>query len=306
MGQHTPETRDVVIAKRAAPTLADFVEATFWPWAEQCWKQSTRESARSYLKTQLLPTFGRCRLNRLSVRRVSRWFDHYSITHPGGANRALAVLAAICKQAEAHGYVADNPARGIRKNPSRRITRFLDATELQRLEAVLSAYARGGPRQKQAVAIIRLLLLTGCRHREIIRLRWQDIRKGRLYLPDSKTGPREVLLGEAALKVIRRLPVPHRVWVFPNIEGTGPQQDVKTVWLTIRRRAGLEDVRLHDLRHTFASEAARQGYPLPVIARLLGHRRVESALRYTHGTNRAAIEGVQTIGERLDDLLRWS
>ena len=306
MEQRTHETKDVVTAKRAVPTFAGFVETTFWPWAEQCWKPSTRDSARSYLKTQLLPAFGHCRLNRLTVRRVSRWFDHCSTRHPGGANRALSVLTSICKLAEQQGYITDNPTRGIRKNPTRRITRFMDSAELQRLEAVLSNYARGGRRQKQAVAIIRLLLLTGCRHREIIRLRWQDIRKGRLYLPDSKTGPREVLLGEAALKIIRRLPVVKGGWVFPNIKGTGPQKDVKGAWLTIRKRAGLEDVRLHDLRHTFASEAARQGYPLPVIARLLGHGRVESSLRYTHGTDQAAIEGVQAIGEQLDELLGWA
>ncbi len=300
-GDATADT--VQINTSPVPTFEGFVGHTFWHWAEQCWKPGTRMSARSYLKTQLLPTFGALSLASITRQAVSRWFDRYSVDFPGGANRALAVLSAIFKQTQEMGYTTHNPSVGIRKNPTRRINRFLNGEELQRLEAALVWLGRGGTRQRQSAEIVRLLLLTGCRHREITSLRWVDIGREVIRLADSKTGRREVFLGTAARQILRRLPRGKSAWVFPNVRGTGCQGDVKAFWCSVQARAGLEDVRIHDLRHTFASHAALQGYSLPVIARLLGHKRVDSALRYTHVADEAAVEGARRIGEQLDRLM---
>ena len=121
--------------------------------------------------------------------------------------------------------------------------------------------------------MVRLLLLTGCRKSEILTLRWSDYREGHLFLRDSKTGPRTVWLSQPARNVLDGLDRTGQ-WVFPAARGQGPRNRgwLEGFWDTIRAEAGLRGVRLHDLRHTHASIALRQGETVLTIARLLGHR----------------------------------
>ena len=134
---------------------------------------------------------------------------------------------------------------------------------------------------------IRLLMLTGCRRNEILTLRWEDVHleAQELRLADSKTGPRTISLSVEAAEVLAAIPkVPGNPWVIP---GTRPGQRLSSIfepWSRVRARAGLDDVRIHDLRHSYASRALALGESLPVIAKLLGHAQIQTTARYTHLT----------------------
>ena len=136
-----------------------------------------------------------------------------------------------------------------------------------------------------AVAAIRLLLLTGCRKSEILSLQWQDVdlEAGDLRLRDSKTGPRAVPLSPPAVRVLAELPrVPGNPWVIPGRKPGTHMTNLDGPWRIVRKRAGLDDVRIHDCRHSFASRALALGESLPVIAKLLGHSQIRTTARYAH------------------------
>ena len=146
------------------------------------------------------------------------------------------------------------------------------------------------PKQKRrtvfgqfATAAVRLLLFTGCRLREILDLKWEyvDIERGLLLLPDTKTGQRAVVLNKPAMVVLASLP---RVGAYtvPGDDPENPRHDLKKVWAAVSRRAGLTGVRLHDLRHTYASFGAGSGLGLPIIGKLLGHTQAVTTERYAH------------------------
>lgn len=134
-----------------------------------------------------------------------------------------------------------------------------------------------------AAAALRLLLFTGCRLREILHLRWEhvDIERGCLFLPDSKSGPKTVILNATALAVLNNL---QRLgpYVVPGDDPEQPRHDLKRPWDAVTKRAGLSGVRLHDLRHTYASFGAGGGLGLPIIGRLLGHAQAATTARYAH------------------------
>ena len=144
---------------------------------------------------------------------------------------------------------------------------------------------------------MRLLALTGCRKSEIMTLQWQDFRDGHLFLRDGKTGPRTVWLSPAARAVLNGLPRTG-AWVFPGRSGSGPARGLGHYWRKLRDEAGLRDVRLHDLRHSYASLALRSGQTVLTIGRLLGHGNPETTLKYIHLADesvRAAVEGVASV-----------
>ena len=153
----------------------------------------------------------------------------------------------------------------------------------------------------QAAAIIRLLLLTGCRKSEIVTLKWHDYREGKLFLPDSKSGPRTVWLSSAAREVLDGLPR-SAVWVFPSRRAGSclASMTVSRVWYRVRAEADLHDVRLHDCRHTYASMALAQGETVLTIGRLLGHRDPATTLKYTHLSDAMAREAADILGAVLE------
>ncbi len=162
----------------------------------------------------------------------------------------------------------------------------------------MSAHAKDRPLQ---VAIIRLLLLTGCRKSEILTLQWRDYREGHLFLRDSKTGPRTVWLPEPARSVLDSLGRKSR-WIFPASGADRPRSDtwLDNFWFKIRAEVEFEDVRLHDLRHTVASLALRQGETVLAIGRLLGHRNPETTLKYIHLADAMMQDAAETIGAALE------
>ena len=285
------------------PTFQQFVAGT---WRAACYdrcKPSTRQRMDSALRTQLLPTFGARRLDRICREAVHRWFDGYSRTAPAGANRTLDVLRQIFNHAIACGYLATNPTRDVRRNQRPKLTRFLSRTEIDRLHEALNAH-RGRGSGGQQTEIIRLLLLTGCRKGEIVRLRWSEVNGDFLHLTDSKTGPRTVVLNAQARTVLARQPRTGSAYVFPSLtDSSQSRSDELSLWRKVRQTAGIRDVRLHDLRHTFASHAVLQSVPLPVVSRLLGHSQARMTLRYAHVSDRETEAAAERIGGAIAALL---
>ena len=288
--------------KVRVPTFAEFAAG---PWKEACWeryKRATRRGFESVLNRQLLPAFGDLPLDRIVAVDVNRWFDRYSRTAPGGANHALDVFKQILNRAVASGLIEKNPARGVRRNPRPKLTRFLSREEIHRLHRELDRCAppSATPSRRRQADIVRLLLATGCRRNEIVRLQWREVDGAVLNLADGKTGPRRVFLNAQARAVLGRQPRTESPYVFPSASDPArPIGKNLPLWYEARKRAGIEDVRLHDLRHTFASHAVMQGVPLPVVARLLGHRNVQMTLRYAH----VADKDVEAAAERIGDVL---
>ena len=258
-----------------------------------------------YLRSQLLPAFGAYPLHRISPQDVHRWFDQYSATAPGGANQALRLLRTILRHAVQRGRLESDPTRTVQRNPRPRRTRFLSRDEIRALHQHLDASVAERPSCTPQADIIRLLLFTGCRRGEIVNLRRDEVHADTLHLRDSKTGPKPVYLNAAAQRVLARQPRHASPYVFPSARAPErPRSPELSLWYRVRQRAGLQDVRLHDLRHSFASQAVLQGIPIPVVARLLGHRNVSMTFRYAHVRDRDIETAAERIGTAIQTLLQ--
>ena len=268
--------------RRAVPTLHEFITGPGRACFDQC-KPSTQKAVVQVFNARLLPAFGSLPLDRITRRGVARWFDEYSRTAPSGANHALSLLRQILNHAIDCCYLQTTPARGVKRNPSPKRNRFLSRDEVRRLHRALNRQARERPSRARQADVIRLLLLTGCRRGEILTLRWNDVDGDTLNLRDAKTGPRRVFLNAPARTILEHQPRSESVYVFPSRSNPKrPFSHNLPLWRSVRKEAGIEGTRLHDLRHTFASHAVLQGISLPVVSRLLGHKRPSMTLRYAH------------------------
>ena len=279
----------------------DFVETEWKPVFRDRYKPSTRKRADAQLRGRLLPAFGNVPLEGITPTAVHAWFDRYSATAPGGANHVLRTLKTILRYAVARGLLRHDPTRGVRPNPRARRTRFLSKEELGCLHRVLNACVRERRSRLPQADIIRLLLLTGCRLGEILHLRRDEVDGDTLRLRDSKTGPKAVYLSADAQRILARQPHAASPYVFPSPrDAARPRSADLSLWKLARRRAGLDDVRLHDCRHTFASQAVLQGIPIPVVARLLGHRKVSMTFRYAHVRDPEVEAAAERIGAAIE------
>ena len=200
---------------------------------------------------------------------------------PSQANTVVKTLSHMYRLAEGWGMVPEgcNPCRSVEKYPERKRQRFLTDAEFARLGRVLDKAVEGDRASLLSVTAIRLLILTGCRRNEILSLRWEDVDldAGELRLADAKTGPRAVQLPPLAADILEALP--HQAaspWVLPGHSPDTHLSSIYQFWLDVRANAGLEDVRLHDLRHSYASRALALGEPLQMIGKLLGHNDIET------------------------------
>ncbi len=263
------------------------------------WKPRTLAVNRCYLRNQIMPSFAQRPVADVSPGEVRQWFASLHAT-PAAANRALPVLSAVFREAERLGFrpANSNPCAGVRRYRAPGRCRFLTVAEIRRLGTVLAERER---KARDAVALVRLLILTGCRQGELRHLRWDDYREGNLYLRDGKTGPRTVWLSGASRRVLATLRKTS-VWVFPARRDDGPMctETLYRHWRGIRVAAGLPDVRLHDLRHSYASFALRRGETVLTIGRLLGHRDAATTLRYLHFDDSLAMEAVQTVAGSME------
>ncbi len=262
------------------------------------WKPRTLAVNRGYYANQILPWFRGRPIAGITSADVREWFASLHET-PVAADRSAPVLSVIMSCAETYGYRPEgsNPCRGIRRYRRKGRERFLTEEEIRRLGRVLERHEGDHP---MYVAIFRLLLLTGCRRREIVTLRWKEYREGHLHLEDSKTGPRMVWLSSPARRILKELPQTSP-WVFPSSR-TGNSvhvESVEFIWRRLRSQAGLQDVRLHDLRHTFASIAVMSGENILTVGRLLGHSDPGTTLKYTHLAHDAVAEAAEAVGSVL-------
>lgn len=203
---------------------------------------------------------------------------------PAAANRTFGLLSAILTYAVDLGLRPDNPAFGVKQFKLPEHNRYLNVDELVRLGAAWKSAEKDGI-NLYAILALKLLLLTGCRKSEVLGLQWSwiDIDRGIISLPDSKTGARHIRFGEAAREVLRSIPRLHgSPYVFPSTRDDGRLVGITKLWHTIRAKADLNDVRIHDLRHTFASAAVSGGESVYILASLLGHSQVRTTQRYAH------------------------
>ncbi len=287
---------DDIQREKKAPTFRQFADE-YLRRSDPHWKPSGRKTVRIYLNARILPAFGRMALDALGPEDVAAWFDAASRDKPGAANRALEILRAMMFRAEEWGLRdrGTNPCLGIARNPRNKVARFLDMDELARLGRALDAREARWP---EAVAAIRLLALTGCRRSEVLDLRWRNIGDDALNLEDSKTGPRTVPLGASARALIEALPGPRDqdAFLFPrHAEGRGIWV-LTNCWRAACADAGLGRLRLHDLRHTAASQAVMAGENLPLVGKILGHRRHRTTAGYAHLADEHLVEAAETVG----------
>ncbi|MBB57586.1 MAG: integrase [Rhodospirillaceae bacterium] len=249
-------------------------------------KPGTAREYRRNLRRFILPALGRLKVAEVTRADIAKF--HHDLRHiPYQANRNLEVISKMFVLAEMWGMRPDgsNPRLHIKKYPEEKRERYLNQEELSSLGSVLSEAEQIGVEDIYAISAIRLLIFTGCRLNEIMTLKWAevDLDNSCLRLSDSKTGARVVHLGSPALNLLDNLKrQPNNPWVIcGKIPGTY-RKEIQKFWQRIRNRAGINDVRIHDLRHSFASNAVAQGMSLPMIGKLLGHTQVQTTARYAH------------------------
>jgi site-specific recombinase XerD len=261
-------------------------------------------------------------LYALSKTEIQEWFDDCGQDHPRWANMALGLLRVILNHAVRHGVLVRNPAKEVKLRPRNKPGKALSDEQIGELLAALDLLP---PALETWSVIIRLILFTGCRNGEILSLKWCDIRWNDVHgttlsLGDSKTGAREILLGPMAYALLVRQKQRQSEddiisdYVFPAPSGPDEHRyQVLGSWDKFRKKMGWDGLRIHDLRHTFCSKAARDGIPLPEIQRLMGHSSSETTLGYIHFDNdflKAAAERVSPKslqllfgGSNIDDLI---
>jgi len=217
----------------------------------------------------------------------------------GTATKAVSLLGAIFTYAVSRGMRPDNPAHGVKKFPQKRFERFLSLNEFARLGEALTAAELGGV-NSAGIAAIRLLAMTGCRKSEILTLRWDevDFDHSCLRLQDSKSGHKIIPVGAPVLDLLLGLPrLECNPYVLPSMSGQGHFVGLPKVWRRVRMRAGLNDVRIHDLRHSYASVGAASGDSLLIIGKLLGHRHSATTQRYAHLSDDPLRDAAERIAE---------
>lgn len=308
---------------RAMPSLSEWIE-TYLGNQRGVLKPATLSNYESFLRNYIAPKsesghllpscLGRLKLDQVIRAQVLSLHRKLGDT-PRNANHILSFLSAIFAEAQAAGYLpetAPNPARRIKRYQERRRERFLDEAELVRLGEALHTAEINGSEDAYAIAAIRLLLLTGCRRDEILNARWEwiDFERGLLNLPDSKTGSKAVYLSPAALAVLSAIPrVDGNPFVIAGKKEGQRFVGLRRVWVRIRNAAKLdpttlpngklEHVRLHDLRHSFASLSASGGASLLMIGKLLGHSNPATTARYSHLLDDPLRRVSESVGNRV-------
>lgn len=280
-GEDPAEARD---QRRATPTLRNFLENEYIPYIES-YKRSA-QTDKLLVRHHLIPYFGDRPLDRVTKRDlVTRSQDLYAAGYkPATVNRFLVVIR------YALNLALDWEVPGLSHNPLHRVghypdpggqERFLSEAEVQRLTAALRD--RNVPVLEN---LITLLLLTGARKSELLPARWSDVSfQGRvLHVDRSKNGkPRDIALGDGALTMIEKIAREQQSpYLFPSPKTGLPYKNVFGTWNRVRHDAGLPDVRIHDLRHSFASFLVNAGWSLYEVQRLLGHSSIKVTERYAH------------------------
>ena len=289
-------------------------------------KASTLKADRGRIEHHLRPLLGKLRADRIVRADVERMRNAVAAGKTaekimsgekrrsgsmarggqGVAAQCVALASSVFAFAVERALCADNPARGVKKAPVRKVERFLSEAEIARLAEALDIEAQrsGNPYPSAA---IKLLLLTGCRRGEIVNLYWDhvDFERECLRLPDSKTGAKVVYLNAPARALLQELPrMADNRRVIPGMRADSASAAIDNSWSRVRSAAGLGDVRLHDLRHSFASVGAASGLSLPIIGALLGHKHAATTQRYAHLSADPLRAANDAVGARIAAAMR--
>jgi integrase len=272
--------------QKGAITIADLGKRFLQEYVPQHCKPRTAYEYQRAVELFINPALGRHRINDVQRADVGR-FHHDLRDRPYQANRALGVLSKMMNIAEEWGLRIDgsNPCRHVKKYRELKRERYLTKEELRRLGVVLTQAQTNSTESPFAIAALGLLVLTGARLSEILTLRWDnvDLENGLLRLPDSKTGAKLIYLNAAAIRLLRGIPrMKDNAYVIAGGRPGAHLVELQKPWRRIRAKANLADVRIHDLRHSFASVAAGTGMSLPMIGKLLGHNQPATTARYAH------------------------
>ena len=288
------------------------------PTMRELGKRFLDEYVPSHCKASTAAEYGRSvalfidpKIGKLRVADIQR-SDIAALHHgmretPYQANRTLGVLSKMFNLAGLWGLRPDgsNPCRHVKRFREEKRERFLSDREYRQLGEALKDVERDGSEAPAAVAAVRLLMLTGCRLSEIQKLRWEHVHldAGELRLPDTKTGAKTVHLGEPAMAVLNGIDRKDgNPWVIAGRKPSSHLTDLQHPWRRIRARAGLDDVRIHDLRHSFASGGLLVGEGLPMIGKLLGHTQVQTTARYAHLANDPVKSAADRIAGRIAEV----
>jgi integrase len=285
--------------RREAPTMADLAQRFLSEHAEAKRKPSTAAEYRRLIDKVILPALGARRVADVTRAEIAK-LHHGLRDVPYQANRVLAVLSKMFNLAERWGLRPDgsNPCRHVEKFGERKRERMLSASELSRLGEALAAHDRS----PFVVGAVKLLIFTGARLGEILGLRWDwiDHDRGEARLPDSKSGAKTLHLPPPALAVLAALPrIEGNPYVIVGHRAGAPLVNLEKPWRAIRATAGLDDVRLHDLRHAFASIAASSGLGLPIIGKILGHTQPATTARYAHLASDPVKAAVAAVAKKI-------
>ena len=289
-----------------APTMTALGKRFLKEYVSTHCKPSTAEEYRRSVKLFIDPRIGRYRVPDIQRSDIAA-LHHDMRDTPYQANRTLGVLSKMFNLAELWDLRPDgsNPCRHVKRFREEKRERFLSDVEYQRLGAALKEIVVDGSVTTSAIAAVRLLMLTGCRLSEIQKLRWEhvDLEAGELRLPDTKTGAKVVYLGDPAIAVLERIDRRDgNPWVIAGRKPGSHLTDLQHPWRRIRARAELDDVRIHDLRHSFASGGLLVGEGLPMIGKLLGHTQVQTTARYAHLANDPVKSAANRIASRIAEV----
>lgn len=288
-------------AMRISPTIKELSIKYMAEYAPHKKDSSSKEDQRLWDK-RILPVLGSFKVASLTREDILKL--HHSLKHiPITANRVLSLLSKTLNLAELWEFRPDhsNPCRHIKKYAENKRERFLSQEEITRLMFVLDEEEKEGKELPSVFHAIRLLILTGCRLNEVLTLRWSevDLKNQCFNLSDSKTGKKTVYLAPAAVQVLNAIPrVDGNPYVICGKKVGAHLVGLQKPWVRIREKAGL-DIRIHDLRHTFASVAASNGLSLPIIGALLGHRQTQTTQRYAHLVGKPLLDACEMIGNQL-------
>lgn len=317
-------------ANSRAPTLADIADRFMREHARPYCKPRTADGYDDLLRLHVLPLLGQHKVASITQADVERthqaiaagkskgkrkWSHKRPVTSAtGAANRALHLLSTVLTKAEQWGERPrhSNPCGSVKRFPERKVERFLDAAERARLHTVFDTAERTplgmpGYFAPSVVACVRLLSMTGARLAEITGLTWAmvDWQHRCLRLPDSKTGQKVIPLSRPAFDLLEHMhdEQPDDALVCPAANG-GPLQNMQRSWAKIRTRAKLPSCRLHDLRHSAASDALMAGLPLAMVGALLGHKTPRTTQRYAHLDPSVLRVAAERMGEAIEQRTR--
>lgn len=288
--------------RRLTPTVSALCDRFLEEHVSVRLKPQSQYNYGQVIRDAIKPALGPLKTPDVTRTDVSALHQAYK-DRPYQANRILSVLSKMFNLAELWGYRADgtNPCRLVQRFKENKKERFLSDDELARLSETLTESEANGDESAFVVAAFRMLILTGCRSSEIQYLKWEYVTDTHLELPDTKTGKRSIPLPDAAREILASLPrSANNPFVF---QGTIPEQPVTDLgkpWRRIRKKADLEDVRIHDLRHTYASKAIAGGMSLIMVGQLLGHTQYQTTLRYAHLADEPAREAANAVANSLN------